>query len=296
MKQNIVFPNEYRSIWTHLFDTPHKLGFVDANGIRTRYLEAGEPGAPVVLMLHGTSGSIENFSANIRAYAENFHVYVIDMVGSGLTDKPDHDYLLPVYVDHVRAFLQAVNQTRVSLVGVSLGSWVASRFALAHPAMVERIVAVAPAGIWLDDDELRSTIAGIRERRSRAATSPSWENIKKIFDELILLPKNRIDDLIAIRWSIYQDPNMPRVMQQVLAMFDDDGWITEAEWRSLEKPLLLVTAPDHPDVYLKHANAIVKLAPDARITPIYQANHWAQFENPEAFNAVSIPFLLGQAE
>ena len=54
----------YRSIWTYLNTVPHKLAFLDAGGIHTRYLEAGDPDGPVVVLLHGTAGSLENYCAN----------------------------------------------------------------------------------------------------------------------------------------------------------------------------------------------------------------------------------------
>ena len=75
-------------IWQHLHATPHQLRWIDAGGVRTRMLEAGQPDAPPLLLLHGTAGSLENFCANIATFAAHFRVIAIDMLGCGLTDKP----------------------------------------------------------------------------------------------------------------------------------------------------------------------------------------------------------------
>ena len=91
----------YRSIWTELLATPFRQGWVDADGIKTRFVQAGNESNPPLIMLHGTAGSLENFAANIAAHAEHFNCIALDMIGSGMTAKPDYDYETGHYVKHV---------------------------------------------------------------------------------------------------------------------------------------------------------------------------------------------------
>ena len=88
----------YRSLWMHLCELEFRQGYVMADGVRTRYAEAGDPAAPPVLLLHGTGGHWETFAPNLPALAEHFHCVAIDMVGNGFSGKPDHDYEIPVYL------------------------------------------------------------------------------------------------------------------------------------------------------------------------------------------------------
>ena len=53
----------YRSVWMCLNDLPFTQGFVDADGIRTRYIQAGPADAPAVIFLHGTGASWGTVSA-----------------------------------------------------------------------------------------------------------------------------------------------------------------------------------------------------------------------------------------
>ena len=111
------------SIWTDLADIAFKNYYVDANGIKTRVLEAGT-GEPLIL-LHGTGGHIEAYARNIRGLSEHFRVICIDMVGHGYTDKPDRPYGIDFYSDHLLWVIQALNLKEVYLSGESLGGWVA---------------------------------------------------------------------------------------------------------------------------------------------------------------------------
>ena len=76
-----------------------KLYFVDANGVNTRIVEAGE-GEPLIL-LHGTGGHIEAYARNIKSLSEALSSDLIDMLGHGYTEKPNYPYTLDEYSDHL---------------------------------------------------------------------------------------------------------------------------------------------------------------------------------------------------
>ncbi len=53
--------------------TPFRRGWVDAGGIKTRFVQTGDESKPPLVMLHGTAGSLENFAANTAAHAMHFN-------------------------------------------------------------------------------------------------------------------------------------------------------------------------------------------------------------------------------
>lgn len=283
--------HDQKSIWQHLFKTPHRLGWIDVDGVQTRYLEAGSASAPVVIVLHGTAGSLENFCANYADYAQHFRVIGIDMLGCGLTDKPDHDYLIKDYAGHVCGFMDAMSIDRAMLVGVSLGSWVAAALALAHPERIEKLVMIAPAGIITDPEEERRVAEGVRKRRSTAAADPTWETVSAAMKNLVINPADLADDLIAIRLDIYRDPRMKTAMPHLLAFTVGGQALTEAQWRTLSLPIMVIAAVDAPNMFLGNAYAIAKAAPNVQLIEIKGCDHWAQYEQPEIFNRASIEFL-----
>jgi 2-hydroxy-6-oxonona-2,4-dienedioate hydrolase len=287
--------DDHRSIWRHLMATPFRQDYIDVTGIRTRYVQAGSPDKPALIMLHGTAGTWECFAANLGAHAQHFNCYAFDMIGSGFSGKPDMDYEIPVYVEHVRNFMAAVGLKRASIIGVSLGAWIACRFAIDHPEKVDKLTLLASSGMLAN----AQTMGSIRSARTNAVDNPTWETIKGIFTTLIYDERNRIPDLVAIRQATYRLPEMKTAMRHILCLQDPEirarNLISEEDWRRLAAPTLVYAAPDDREEYYKTAYRIRDLAKDARIIEIKGVKHWGQFEKPDDFNRSNLEFLLGAA-
>ena len=284
--------DDYRSIWRHLMTTPFRQDYIDVAGIRTRYVQAGSPDKPALLMLHGTAGTWECFAANLGAHAEHFNCYAFDMIGSGFSDKPDINYEIPVYANHVRDFMMAVGLKRTSIIGVSLGAWIACRFAIDHPGMVDKLTLLASSGMMAN----AQTMGSIRSVRTNAVENPTWDTIKGIFTPLIFDERNRIPDLVAVRQETYRLPDMKTAMGHILCLQDPEirprNLISEDDWKRLAAPTLVYAAPDDREEYYQTAMRIRELAKDARVVEIKGVKHWGQFEKPDFFNRTNLEFLL----
>jgi 2-hydroxy-6-oxonona-2,4-dienedioate hydrolase len=282
----------YRSIWTELLATPFRQGWIDAGGVKTRFVQAGSESNPPLVMLHGTAGSLENFAANIASHAEHFNCLAFDMVGSGMTAKPDYDYETQHYVKHVVDFYEAMNLTKASIIGLSLGARVASRFAIDHPDKVERLILLSATAYF----PARPIQGDIKSTRSAAAANPTWDSIRDIFKGLFHDDSKVWDDLVATRLSLYSRPEMKRAMSHILALLDPEIYnrnrIPEADWRTLRAPTLVVAAVDHHDVFLDTAKAIAKLIPNVDVLEMKSCSHWPQMEDADTFNKRSLAFLL----
>ncbi len=123
----------FESVWSDLQGVPFSQGFLEAGGVRTRYLHAGDRDKPTLVLLHGSGGHAEAYVRNLESHAEHFSTWSIDMLGHGYTDKPGHPLEVAHYVDHLLAVFDAIGADRVHLSGESLGGWVAARAASDHP-------------------------------------------------------------------------------------------------------------------------------------------------------------------
>ena len=138
------------SFWQDFRAGSFTQGYLDAAGIRTRYLHAGDGRKPPLILLHGTGGHAECYSRNLLAHGEHFDTWAIDLIGHGYSDKPAHPYEIPTYVEHVRAVMDTLGFDRAHLSGESLGGWVAARFALTYPDRTGRIVLNTTGGATMN--------------------------------------------------------------------------------------------------------------------------------------------------
>jgi 2-hydroxy-6-oxonona-2,4-dienedioate hydrolase len=282
----------YRSIWTHLRELDFRQGYVEADGVRTRFAEAGDPAKPAVLLLHGTGGHWETFAPNLAALSEHFHCVAIDMVGNGFSDKPDHDYEIAVYLRQVQAVLDRLGFDHAAVIGMSLGAWVAAALAVEAPQRVDKLILMSPAGLIAT----ASNMARIRAERTRAVENPDWDSIKAMFDHLIADEENRIPDVVALRQAIYRLPETRATIDHLLILQDPDArernLIPEERWRTISCPTLVVASGKDHGEYQSTARRVAELIDGAEILEMPHVKHWPHFEDPEAFNAAAVPFLL----
>ncbi len=118
--------------------------FIDVDGIRTSYFEAGA-GESMVLIHGGHFGvhmsSVIAWKAIFPLLAAHFHVRAVDKLGQGFTDNPrsDADYSMEAVVDHIYSFIQKMEIQKVHLVGQSRGALPVARLAVDHPELVKTL-------------------------------------------------------------------------------------------------------------------------------------------------------------
>lgn len=116
-----------------------------ATGVRLRYAEQGPHDGRAVLLLHGWSDSWFSFSRILPLLPEDWRVIAPDQRGHGESEKPAGGYAMEDLARDAIALLDALGVKRATLVGHSMGSFVAQHVAALAPERVERVVLVDSA-------------------------------------------------------------------------------------------------------------------------------------------------------
>lgn len=116
---------------------------VDVDGINVFYREAGRPGAPVLLLLHGFPSSSHMFRELIPELAERFHLIAPDFPGFGQTDLVDRKtfaYTFANLASTVSRFTEVIGLKKFAMYIFDYGAPVGLRMALMHPERVTAII------------------------------------------------------------------------------------------------------------------------------------------------------------
>lgn len=277
------------SLWTEVQDTEFRLFYLDANGVKTRVLEAGE-GEPLIL-LHGTGGHIEAYGKNVKGLAEHFKLYVVDMLGHGYTDKPDKPYGIDTYSDHLLDVINALGYEKVFLSGESLGGWVSAWFAAEHPEYVKAMVLNTPGNVNSDPEVMER----LKASTLKAVLEANYENVKTRLEWLMYDKSVVTDELIQVRYDIYTQPSYQKAVHNIVYLQEPEArkqYIWDPSWcGKIQAPTLLAWTDHDPTSTVEQAGPIKDMIPGADLTVINDAGHWPQWEQVEEFNRVIIDFL-----
>ncbi len=123
---------------------------VDAE--RWSYLQAGQ--GELIVLVHGYTGSKENWLPVIGALSKDHRVIALDLPGWGESmPKAGQDYGPLAQAARLNAFLKSENQPTALLVGHSMGGMISGLLSVEHPEQVQRVVFMSSAGVKFNEND-----------------------------------------------------------------------------------------------------------------------------------------------
>jgi pimeloyl-ACP methyl ester carboxylesterase len=255
-------------------------------GAKIHYVEAGS--GPVVVLLHGLGGDATNWAFNVAALAQKYRVIVPDQIGFGKSDKPLINYRISTYVDFLDAFLKEMKIERASLVGNSMGGWVAAGFALAHPEKVDRIVLADAAGFALapefDTSQLiklnPSTREGMKELVSHV-----------FYNKIIFMSDAFIDSSMAARINAGDGHTIRSITESIIRRED----VLDNRLSAIKHPVLIIWGREDRLLPPSDGERFKKELPNSQLIIFERCGHAPQVEKASDFNAAVLKFLAAPA-
>ncbi|MDH3779643.1 MAG: alpha/beta hydrolase [Nitrosopumilus sp.] len=260
--------------------------WANLNGLKIRYLESGKGNDRHILFIHGLGSSADRWGNIPKSLSANFHTISIDLPGFGESDKPlSIDYTIKTFRDVVIDFLNllALNDM-TSIVGHSLGGYVASEVTMQNKTNVERLVLIDSSGFLKKPTPLL-------EKYLSVAMNPTNVNVRNIFEQMVSdgtkIPLKLVESFIK-RINL---PNAKYAFRSTL----QNSTNTQIKLDKLKLmdsiPTLIIWGVEDRVIPLQHSELFKKSISNSHVEIIQDAGHAPFTEKPEQVSELIRNFL-----
>jgi pimeloyl-ACP methyl ester carboxylesterase len=269
---------------------------VSLHGRAVTYAEAGS--GPVLLLIHGITGTYESWSAVIEPLARDHTVLAADLPGHGTSEPGGGDYSLGALAAGLRDLLVALGHDRATLVGHSLGGGIAMQFAYQFPEITERLILVSSGGLGHEVSPVLRAAAlpgadlfiGATAGPGRAAGSALARGLAAVG----LRPNADVAEVARGYASLADAGRRAAFLATLRAVVGTDGQRVDAADRLYLTegiPVLIVWGERDPMIPVHHGEQAHRAIPGSRLEIFEGVGHLPQLEAPGRFVVVLERFL-----
>ena len=268
---------------------------VTCNGMNFHYLDWGNEGAPVVLLLHGLRGHCHSWDDVSARFCGDYRVLALDQRGRGETDwAPRGDYSTDAFVADIEEFCYTLGIEQFTLVGHSMGGRNSMAFAGRNPGMLEKLVIVDIGPDIQPEGSARITRELVEVPQEFDSFDAQFEYMNqqnRFASEPVLRRRLRHASRELPNGKIVwrYDPEIRAQRRDGNGASPPDLW---APLANITCPTLLLRGTETDTVSLDVANRMVDALPDGRLVHVDNAAHMVFEDNPEGFNAALADFLV----
>ena len=268
---------------------------VTVQGHRIAYLDEGQ--GPPVILVHGFGGSMWQWEYQQGAFAGSHRLITLDLLGSGLSDKPDQAYGPDEMLAFFSAFMDALDLPRASLVGNSMGGGLVIGMALAHPERVDRLVLIS--GL---PDRVQEKLTGRLIRQAIETSAPIWlvqfghwllgRGVTEAVLEEIVYDHSRLTPAVIDR--AYRNRRRPGLIPPLMAQARalplwEEGFAKRL--RDINRPTLVIWGAEDEVFPPQVGRDMASVIPGSTFELLPKAGHIPQWERPDLVNPLLLRFL-----
>jgi pimeloyl-ACP methyl ester carboxylesterase len=202
-----------------------------------------------------------------------YRVYIPDQRGHGESDRPTGNYAMQHFAADVVAFMDAMGIHQATLVGHSMGSFVAQHVAVAAPERVKRLVLSGSA------TTIRNAVVSDLQREVNALKDPIPEKFVRDFQVGMAFQPLTDEFVNAV---VKESLNIPaRVWREVMAEMLSPKNVVELA--KIKVPTLILWGDKETVFPRSEQDALLASLPNARLKVYEDTGHAMHWERPERF-------------
>jgi pimeloyl-ACP methyl ester carboxylesterase len=270
---------------------------IKLHGHTVTYRRAGW--GPLLVLIHGITASSDTWEDVIEPLAERYTVLAPDLLGHGLSAKPQGDYSLGAYASGLRDLLSALGHERGTIVGHSLGGGVAMQMAYQFPDRCERMVLVSSGGLGREVHFLL-----------RAATLPGAEFVLPVLAAARVVDTGNALGAFLGRFGLRAGADLEEMwrgfaslgdvgarnafIHTLRGLIEPGGQRVNAADRlylAQRMPTLLMWGERDPIIPMRHGRVASEQIPGARFETFPDAGHFPYRDEPRRFVKLLSDFI-----
>jgi len=186
--------------------------WADLDGLKIRYLESGMRHDRHILFIHGLGSASDRWLGTPDALSADFHTIALDLPGFGESDKPTTmDYTIENFRETIVDFMNmlSINDGKTSIIGHSLGGYIAAEVAIENNNQVEGLVLIDSSGFLKKPTPLL-------EEYLEVAMNPTKDKVRKVFEQMVADPTRIPSKLVESFISRINSPNAKYAFKSTL--------------------------------------------------------------------------------
>lgn len=255
------------------------------------YVEKGN-GPHHVLLLHGFRANTFTWRYLIDPLAQaGFHVWAIDLLGYGFSDKPKHiDYTLDFFLDQVDAFMKENAISQAHLIGNSMGGGIALNLALKHSHHIKSLTLISALAYPIDF-RLYVLMSKYLGHLCLPFLGPTM--IRKGLEQIVYQKDRVTNDQVQAYLLPYYFPGGRKASLSTLENFDNAKLklVSEKYVEKIKCPLLIIWGEYDTLLPVTHYNRFCQDFPLAKTLLIKDCGHIPHEETPDEVEVAILDFL-----
>ncbi|MFN8535615.1 MAG: alpha/beta hydrolase [Dehalococcoidia bacterium] len=254
-------------------------GFVEANGLRFHYLDWGDPGAPPVVLLHGTTSNAHSWDRISAMLAKKYRAIALDARNHGDSDTSPVPYNRDLLAEDVAATVDALGLDRFGLIGLSMGGRTAMIYAGYHPERIERLVIedIAPDTPVAAGADVMARINATPQRLNSLDEWIAWARQGLLFADDEWLQEKARHALRQLPDGTYENKYRHNLSQSAPLTITLDLW---EHIGKIPCSTLVIRGAESAVLNAELAERMVRSMPDARTVVVPRAGHPVHEDNP----------------
>jgi 3-oxoadipate enol-lactonase len=242
---------------------------------------------PLVLFMHGIGGNRTNWQDQLPVFGEKFHAASWDTRGYGASDDYDGPLDFGDFSRDLIRVLDHFKAARAHLVGLSMGGLIAFDFHATHPQRVATLtICDSMPGMTGLSEEGRREFIRIRQEPLLNGKEP--RDIAPIVAKTLVgksAKPGSFERLVASMSALHKDSYLKTIVATT-------NYSRNLELEKIRLPTHIVVGDEDTLTPPALSRSMATRISGSRLTVIGGAGHLSNIEQPEAFNAATLAFLL----